>query len=153
MKTAIKFVLILIVAAMPLAGAMAEDGALSVTPGNYLIKRKTGPDTEANPVEKSEEKCIMDPVFKPESVLPPKGNCKAENVKKNGSSVSFDINCAGGPEMPPLTAKAEYNSNGMAIGWHIVFTFKDETTGQMITIVDNAEGKRIGDCKPQQQKP
>ena len=153
MKTVIKYLLVLVIAALPFVSASAEDGVLNVTPGNYLIKRKTSQDNDANPIEKSEEKCIMDPVFKPETVLPPKGNCTANNVKKNGSTVTFDINCVGGPEMPPLTAKAEYSSNGMAIGWHIVFTFKDEASGQTITIVDNAEGKRIGDCKPQQRQP
>ncbi|HVY54387.1 MAG TPA: DUF3617 family protein [Thermodesulfobacteriota bacterium] len=145
MKTGIKFVLIMILAALPLT-ALAQDSILKVTPGKYQIKRKTAPDNDANAVEKTEEKCIMDPVFKPESVLPPQGNCKANNVKKDGNSVTFDIDCAGGPQMPPLTAKAEYSSNGMAIGWHIVFTFKDQNSGQPLTIIDSAEGKRIGDC-------
>ena len=150
MKTGMKLVLFLMFAALP-SVALAQDTTLKVTPGKYEIKRKTAPDNDPNAVEKTEQKCIMDPVFKPESVLPPQGNCKASNVKKDGNSVTFDINCAGGPQMPPLTAKAEYSSNGMAIGWHIVFTFKDEQSGQPLTIVDNAEGKRIGDCAPTPQ--
>ena len=145
MKTGMKLMLIMIITVLP-AAALAQDALLKVTPGKYQIKRKTAPGNDPNVAEKIEEKCIYDPVFKPESVLPPQGNCKASNVKKDGNTVTFDIDCAGGAKMPPLTAKAEYSSNGMAISWHIVFTFTDENSGRPLTIIDSAEGKRIGDC-------
>lgn len=153
MNTAIKYVLILIVAAIPFIDASAEDGTLNVTPGNYLIKRETSSDTDPNAIINDEEKCITDPIFKPESVLPASRGCTASNIKKSGSTVTFDITCTGGEELPPFTGKAEYSSNGMAIGWHIVFTFKDEASGQTVTIINKADGKRIGDCKPQQLQP
>jgi len=145
-----KYAMILVMAAMPLIGAKAEDIYLNVTPGNYLIKRETSSDTDPNAINNDEEKCITDPIFSPVKALPPNGGCSASNVKKSGNTVTFDINCTGGPQMPPLKGTAEYSSNGVAIGWNIVL--KGDIDGKPMTIVNKATGKRIGDCKPQQQQ-
>ncbi|HET7289230.1 MAG TPA: DUF3617 family protein [Thermodesulfobacteriota bacterium] len=147
MNTAMKYALVLVMSALPLVSAKAEEAVLNVTPGNYLIKRETSSDADPNAIKKDEEKCITSPVFNPVSALPPNGGCTASNVKKSGNSVTFNITCTGGPEMPPLTGTAEYSSNGMAIGWNIVL--KGDIEGKPMTIVNKAEGKRIGDCKPQ----
>jgi len=118
---------------------------LNVTPGNYQIKRETSSNADPNAIVNEEEKCIRDAVFDPVSALPSNAGCTASNVKKNGNTVSFDIDCTGGAQMPPLKGTAEYSSNGMAIGWNIVL--KGEVDGKPLTIVNKAEGKRIGDCK------
>ncbi len=145
MRIAFRLLLVLFFAALPFAGVRAEDAVLNVTPGNYQIKRETSSDDDPKGVVHNEEKCITDKVFNPVSALPSKAGCSASNVKKSGNTVSFDINCTGGEQMPPLTGKAEYSSNGMAIGWNIVFT--GEVEGKPWTIVNKAEGKRTGDCK------
>lgn len=145
MRIAFRYLLVLYFAALPFAGAQAEDAVLNVTPGNYQIKRETSSNDEPQGVVHNEEKCITDKVFNPVSALPSKAGCSASNVRKSGNTVSFDIDCTGGEQMPPLTGKAEYSSNGMAIGWNIVLNGQFE--GQPVTIVTKAEGKRIGDCK------
>ncbi|HKQ33596.1 MAG TPA: DUF3617 family protein [Thermodesulfobacteriota bacterium] len=149
MKTTMKYALILVMAALPLISAKAEEAVLHVTPGNYLIKRETSSNADPNSINKDEEKCITDPVFNPVKALPPNGGCSASNVKKSGNTVTYDITCTGGSELPPLTGTAEYSSNGMAIGWNIVL--KGEIDGKPMTIINKAEGKRIGDCTPTPQ--
>jgi hypothetical protein len=145
MIIALKYLPVLFLAALPFAGALAEDAILDVTPGNYRITRETTSSDTTEPIINNEERCIRDKVFNPVSALPQNRGCTAGNVKKNGNTVTFDIKCTGGPEMPPMTGKAEYSSNGMAIGWNIVFTV--EVDGKPMTIVNKAEGKRVGDCK------
>lgn len=145
MRIALKYLLVLFLTASTFAGARAEDAVLNVTPGNYQIKRETSSNDEPQGVVHNEEKCITDKVFDPVSALPSKAGCSASNVKKSGNTVSFDINCTGGEQMPPLKGKAEYSSNGMAIGWNIVLNGQFE--GKPVTIITKAEGKRIGDCK------
>ncbi len=145
MRTAFQYLLLLIFAVLSFAGARAQDAVLNVTPGNYQIKRETSSSDTTDAIVNNEERCISDKVFNPVSVLPPNRGCTASNVTKNGNTVSFDINCVGGGDLPPMKGKAEYSSNGMAIGWNIVFT--GEVEGKPWTIVNKAEGKRIGDCK------
>jgi len=145
MRIAFQYLLVLFFAVLPFAGVRAEDAVLNVTPGNYQIRRETSSSDSPDAIVNNEERCISDKVFNPVSVLPQNRGCTASNVKKNGNTVSFDINCAGGEEMPPLVGKAEYSSNGMAIGWNIVF--KGEVEGKPWTIINKAEGKRIGECK------
>jgi len=145
MRIAFRYLLVLFIAALPFAGAQAEDAVLNVTPGNYQIKRETSSSESPDAIVNNEDRCISEKVFNPVSVLPQNRGCTASNVRKSGNTVSFDINCAGGGDMPPLTGKADYSSNGMAIGWNIVFT--GEVDGKPWTIVNKAEGKRTGDCK------
>ena len=145
MRIAFKYLLVLILAASAFTGARAQEAVLSVTPGNYQIKRETSSSDTAEPIVNNEERCISEKVFDPVSVLPKNRGCTATNVKKSGNTVSFDIDCRGGEDMPHLVGKAEYSSNGMAIGWNIVF--KGEVEGKLFTIVNKAEGKRVGECK------
>ena len=145
MRIAFKYLLVLFFAASTFAGARAEDAVLNVTPGNYQIKRETSSNDDPKAIVNNEEKCITDKVFNPVSALPSNAGCTASNVKKSGNTVTFDIFCKGGPEMPPLTGKAEYSSNGMAIGWNIVLN--GEFEGKPMTFINKAEGKRVGDCK------
>lgn len=145
MRIALKYLFVLFLTASTFAGARAEDAVLNVTPGNYQIKRETSSSDSPDAIVNNEERCISDKVFDPVSVLPQNRGCTASNVRKSGNTVSFDISCAGGGDMPPLKGKAEYSSNGMAIGWNIEFT--GEVEGKPWTIVNKAEGKRIGDCK------
>ena len=145
MKIAFKYLLVLFFAVLAFAGARAEDAVLNVTPGNYQIKRETSSNDDPNAVVNNEEKCITDKVFDPVSALPSNAGCTASDVKKTGNTVRFNINCTGGDRMPPLTGKAEYSSNGMAIGWNIVLNGQFE--GKPVTIINKAEGKRVGDCK------
>jgi hypothetical protein len=145
MKTALKYVMVMFLAALPMTAASAQEAVLDVTPGNYTISRETTSSDTAEPIINNEERCIREKVFNPVSALPQNRGCTAKNVKKSGNTVTFDIACTGGTEMPPMTGKAEYSSNGMAIGWNIVFTV--EVEGKPMTIVNKAEGKRTGDCK------
>ncbi|MEW6144590.1 MAG: DUF3617 family protein [Thermodesulfobacteriota bacterium] len=145
MKIALKYVTVMFLAALPMTGASAQDAVLDVTPGNYKISRETTSSDTAEPIVNNEERCIRDKVFNPVSALPQNRGCTAKNVKKSGNTVTFDITCTGGAEMPPMTGKAEYSSNGMAIGWNI--EFKVDVEGKTLTIVNKAEGKRVGDCK------
>ena len=145
MRIAFKYLLVLILAASAFAGARAEDAVISVTPGNYQIKRENSSKDDPNVTVNTEEKCIKDKLFDPVAALPQGRGCTATNVKKSGNTVTYDFTCSGGEEMPPLVGKAEYSSNGMAIGWDITVTGQFE--GKPVTIVTKAEGKRVGECK------
>jgi hypothetical protein len=145
MKIAFKHVMVIFLAALPIAGAVAQEAVLDVTPGNYRINRETSSSDTTEKIVNNEERCIKEKVFNPVSALPQNRGCTASNVKKNGNTVSYDIKCTGGSDMPPMTGRAEYSSNGMAIGWNIVFQV--EVDGKPLTIVNKAEGKRVGDCK------
>jgi len=145
MRIAFQYLLLLFFAVLPFAGARAEDAVLNVTPGNYQIKRHVSFSNDPNAVVDGGEKCIKEKVYNPVESLPSDAGCTASNIKKNGSTVTFDINCTGGPERTPLTGKAEYSSNGMAISWNIVLNGVVE--GKPVTTIVKAEGKRVGDCK------
>jgi Protein of unknown function (DUF3617) len=127
------------------AAAYAADATIDVTPGKYSIKKETSSSLQPDPVVKTEERCITDAVFNPVEALPSKENCSAKNVKKTGNTVTFDIECKGGPQMPPLNGKAEYSSNGVGIAWNIVM--QGEADGKGFTITSKAEGRRVGSCQ------
>ncbi len=144
MKFTRTLTLVMILIAGAAAGARAQDATLNVTPGKYMIKKETSSNVKPEPVVKTEEKCISEPVFKPEDALPDKESCSVSNVKKNGNTLTFDIDCKGGSQTLPMKGTAEYSTTSSTISWSI--TLKGEMQGNEVTINSKASGKRMGDC-------
>lgn len=144
MKFTRTLTLVMILAAGAVAGARAQDATLNVTPGKYMIKKETSSNMKPEPVIKTEEKCISEPVFKPEDALPDKESCSVSNVKKDGDTLTFDIDCKGGAQTLPMKGTAEYSVTSSTISWSIML--KGEMQGKEVTINSKAEGKRMGDC-------
>ena len=145
MKYAIMTLLILIFAAVSISGARAENMTLEVTPGKYEIKKETSTNLKPEPMTRTEQKCITQSKFDPQSALPDSENCTVSNMKKKGNNVTFDIDCKGGAQMLPMKGTAEYSTTKTTLSWNLYM--KGMMQDQEVTVNSKGNGKRIGDCE------
>jgi len=127
------------------SGSWAADNTIVVVPGNYKIKTTTRSNMNANPQIDIEDECLPDSSYNIKSFLPDDEACSANNVKKSGNKLTFDIKCEGGQSMPAMTGKAEASATSSTISSHfkMVGTFQ----GQEFSVDSTSEGNRTGDCK------
>lgn len=137
--------MILIFSAASFSGVKSENMTLEVTPGQYEIQKETSTNLKPEPMKRTEQACITESKFDPQSALPDNENCSVSNMKKKGESVTFDIDCKGGAQMLPMKGSAEYSTTKTTISWNL--DMKGMMQGQEVTVNSKGNGKRIGDCE------
>lgn len=124
--------------------AGAADNSIPIVPGQYSVKRTTSSNLNPEPKTETVENCIPTDSFNPSMALPD-ASCTANNIKKSGNKLTFDIKCDGGQSMPPMTGKTKVSttSSTLKIEMDMLTTFQ----GKEFAINSKSEAKRIGDCK------
>ncbi len=136
---------ILMFAAAAFTGARADKTTLDVTPGKYVINKETSTNLKPEPLTRTEEKCITESKFDPETALPDRESCSVSNMKKSGNKVTFDIDCKGSAQMLPMKGKAEYSATDSTLSWNL--NMKGMMQDQEVTVNSKGEGKRVGACE------
>ena len=123
----------------------ADENSIPLVPGQYSVKQTTSSNLSPEPKTETVENCIPTDSFNPAMALPD-ASCTVSNIKKSGNNkLTFDINCEGNQQMPPMTGKteAETTKSTLKIKMDIVTSFQ----GKEFKVKSKSEAKRIGDCK------
>lgn len=142
--TTIALIAFLSVPVLPHAGALAKEGVLKINPGMYKITGSTKTNLDEKPQVKTSEVCIPESEIRPETMLPPDGNCKIKNLKSSDNKASFDIDCSGTDNVSTLKGKAEYSTDGDKFMFK--FNLDGKSSGKEIKVDSEGSAERTGDC-------
>lgn len=145
MRNILLTLLIFVITAGVITAVRAEDMMLEITPGMYTIDRETKTNLKADPIKRTEQKCIKESTYDPTTALPDKENCSTSNEKKSGNKITFDIDCKGGPQMLPMTGTAVISTTKSTLSWEL--DMKGMMEEQEVTVSSKGNGKRTGDCE------